>query len=257
MFESTRDFADTVLTAKPSQYCRPKPERWCGDMTLPQAARYAMRGAYEEDCRTANKLLAKIDATLEDRAKPQWVPGVTGAYPMVPDYLAGFPENMRQLAYMESDTAPVKIVASSVSSAGVSAKDVEIYAAAIAALALAVGQIRPVEFYMATSVVFAGSRAAHSLVRMDDKPVNVSQVVAMYSPAVSRQACYTLGYVLAGIPTYAGNNGLADKPENFGVGPLDIFVPGILLDTMKDITTDPAAWVNKHLAKYRHAGEDA
>lgn len=93
------------------------------------------------------KLLDKIDATFRDREGLKWVPSVGGAYPCVPDFLAGNPECMRARQPVEDDRSPLRIVLDLGVSAGVSIEQAEARGACAAALAMRLVEERPVELW--------------------------------------------------------------------------------------------------------------
>ncbi len=122
------------------------PSLWLGNESFSQMLDYAERGndAYVKD---AESMLEKIRADLIEIPRPEWQASVAGAFPSVPDFLAGHPDNMRRKVNENSDRAPVRIYVCTTSSGGIPAKVLKARGTAILALVMALTPIRPVELY--------------------------------------------------------------------------------------------------------------
>ena len=97
----------------------------------------------------AEALLEKIEGEVDSHA--EWVPSIYGAYPVVPEFLAGSPSSMWR-GTRPSDASPVAVWVDLTCSGGFSAKDMEKRGTAILALVMKLQAIRPVDLYLVSCV---------------------------------------------------------------------------------------------------------
>jgi hypothetical protein len=109
---------------------------------------------------------------------PQWETDVCGAYPCVPNYLAGVPETMYRKQVVQSDRAPITIWVCVTSSGGCDADALEKRGIAIQALAMALSVTRQVQIRIFSGL--DGGRGDHIM------------SVDLPSPAVLSQAAFML-----------------------------------------------------------------
>lgn len=115
------------------------------DFKIPSAAARWRRGPSLEQIRRVEAWMEKLDASLHDREKPTWIPSPYGAYPCVPEYLAGEHFSMRAKVMVESDAAPITVWVELGLSQSFTQEQAERRAAAIAALLMKLSETRPVE----------------------------------------------------------------------------------------------------------------
>lgn len=231
-----------------------------------EGAEYVLKGASERDCQPAMDLIAKIDVGIHGRKRNEWTPDVFGAYPMVPDVLAGMPLNMRHKRQVESELSPISVYIDVGVSGGVSQAQLVSRGAACAALVMALAELRPVELYAVWAGMTPGSRETVAIaVKQDVNPVSVPHIVSVFaSPQFPRCNMFTV------CAAYAKTNDLGGLPFGWGSIPgtdtyaaymraamgmaeQDIFIPGGYLYEAGEMLSDPVGWVNKYLADQRDA----
>lgn len=238
-----------------------------GARSTAEAAAYILNGATEQEQAEARKLIDKIDGGIHGRNRSEWTASVSGAYPMVPDFLAGVPDNMRRRVAVESDVSPLRLYVDLGVSGGLSRAAMSKRGAAVAALAMALGQTRPVELYAFTTGKFDSRDTDITVVRMDTTPMSLSHIVAVFSsPQFSRAVDFAIGYRSAGHPNDKKHgmigwgwsldpqhpDYLANCRKAMGLEPQDIIIPGGHLDSEGDMMRDPVAWVETYLAAQRN-----
>lgn len=229
--------------------------------TLAQACDYVMRGASDEETRPVRELVDKIDSAVHDRQRNEWTPEIQGAYAVVPEYLMGLPECMRVMTRQESDIAPLRILVESSLSSSLSSEATARRGAAIAALAMRLGEERPVELY-----VFKTSHTRYTQVcwmaKMDTHPVNAAQCMAVFG---TEAFCRAVGWAYLGVHCphrdvdsinfgfgFPGDFGRKDKIRKvFDLDTNDIIIEAGYAPDEVLIQRDPVAWVHKQLEMQR------
>lgn len=154
---------------------------------------------YDRDCRDGNvsnikaasDLLEKIAVNVETDTL-QWQASPAGAYPMVPDYLAGRPDCMRRRIPAQSERAPIRLYVDMVSSAAIDTDTLVKRGVSFLALAMALARTRPVELYAAIPVRVSETRKDHvTVVRIPTAPLNLAVASAMFT---SGGIIRTMGY---------------------------------------------------------------
>lgn len=171
-FDGCAEYADMVRTripTLPSYY----PSGWVGE-TYDDTLRRAKEG----DTTLVPQAEALIERLTVDaqRESRQWVADRAGAYPVVPDYLMGRPENMRRLTPQRNDRAPIKMYVGLDASAGVSAPDMVKRGTAILALALLLNAERAVEIHtlVGLDTSLDGYRGAFCVVPLGTSPLDIA-----------------------------------------------------------------------------------
>lgn len=103
-----------------------------------------------------NSIVARAESLLEKLDKPEiidysYASSVQGAYPVVPEYLAGFPECMREKRISETETGPIRVFASQFVSASVSPEDAMKRGVAITALIMRLQMTHSVELFLVSA----------------------------------------------------------------------------------------------------------
>lgn len=96
----------------------------------------------------AEALISKIDTAI---VTPRRVieSAVAGAFVHVPSAIVGLPRTMRRIHYESTETAPITVIATATSSAGISSEILAQRGAAILALVLALSRQRALSLYVA------------------------------------------------------------------------------------------------------------
>lgn len=232
----------------------------------PSAIEKAKTGATEAELKETKDLLNKVDAALRGREAPAWQASVAGAYPCVPDYLIGLPENMRARMMVESDRAPVRLFVEVVVAAGVSVSALRRRGAALAALAMRLSEERPVELHLLWGCM-VGSKEVIGTVQVGTAPVSASEIAFMTADpkcirnlAFASISAHTSGGSSDFI-TWAGQ-GMPNSPSRIkairdaiGCTERDVFLTGGAVDERSEMFTDPVGWVNKYLNAQREVDE--
>lgn len=213
--------------------------------------------------RRIEELMQEVDATVSGRERREYVPGVAGSFPVVADYLAGMPLNMRRRAPVESEQAPIRLIVETATSAGVSKEQLENRGAAIAALVSRLSETRAIELWTLWGS-YMGSKRINSfgLTKIDTLPVDINSLGAVFSStAYARSIEFAGAMVMTGdstgninwnwklSPTIGAR--IAAMRTMLDMDPADIFLPGGYTDDSALMMHDPVAWVNKYLDSQR------
>lgn len=226
-----------------------------GGETAEDTLRYARQGN-AAIVPAAERLIDRLTAICGTE-RISWQPDVCGAYPIVPEFLAGVPECMRRRVSVPDERAPINIHVSVSASAGVSAEQIEARGAAILALVLLLSRDRPISL----NVLEIGRRedGADSVLSV---PINTTPLdVATAAWALSSAAFFRrliLGVHCAINP--AASSFPSDHSTNragcmrricteLGGDPeRDLLIDGVRVgDAMLN---DPVAWVQEQLDRY-------
>lgn len=244
---------------------------WTGGETFDDAARLARSGD-NRLVERARALLGKIAPGLEIE-RPEWQAAAMGAYPSVPDALAGAPDCMRRLVHVASDRSPVRIYASINSSAGLSADQLAIRGTAILALVTLLEQQRPVELYAigasngnqrATRADGLDAGASLVTVLLPTQPIDLSAVAyALTSSgfnrhlrfAVAEQVGFTGRFAFGGRDFGNANSEAWQRVRQcLDLRPIDFLIPAAVRgDDM--LFTDPVRWVQTRLDQFNARDE--
>lgn len=225
-----------------------------GASSVAGAVRYIHNGATEYETRETRTLLDKIESGFHGRTVQQWQPSVMGAYPMVPDFLAGMPDCMRRRMQTDTDVSPIRIVVNTTVSAGVDAHDLARRGAAATALAIKLSEVRPVELWAAYGGHAAG-RTTIGRVKMDTNPVSISNAVAVLSSRqFARAICFAPMIEAANYNTSIGwPQGIRGDAmrEALDLEPQDIYIPGGHISEADKFGGDVVAWIESYLKDQR------
>lgn len=199
-------------------------------------------------------LVDRIDASFRDRDAQQWMPSVAGAYPMVPEYLMGMPENMRQRVAVESDVAPIRLFVSISAGANVEVDALAKRGAAVAALAMRLSEARPVELYATFDVADRGTCASF-LVRVPLENVGLAEVAALFAtPATMRNGFIHLAREViksedSCLPQAWWPGHEKAVRQLHGLSDADVVLPPLMRDGGE--FSDPVKWVHDKLESQR------
>jgi hypothetical protein len=201
-FDGCADYADMVRKRVPNGYGGGG--SWVGGETWEQSLQRAQQGNTDL-VPQAEALMDKlaIDAQRDSRI---WVADRAGAYPVVPDYLMGRPENMRRLTPQSNDRAPIKLYVELTSSASITAAEMIKRGTAILALAMLLNMERSVELHVLVGLDASadGNRAAFCVVPLGTSPIDIAL------------ACNALTSV--GFTRSMGYGFLSQSPESRSMG---------------------------------------
>jgi hypothetical protein len=240
---------------------------WGGGKDMKSACDSVRAGVSRTETEAAEALLNKVNTAVNDRKAQVWQADIMGAYPIVPEYLAGMPQSMRRRVVNVSHVAPVRMVMETTVSGGLSQTHIAARGAALAALAVAMNQMRPVELYAAWGLGNTSHRSKSfiGMARVETTPVSLSQAVAILATDYfARRIAFAEIHHMAGAHVGGWAIGQPDSAdrnrkwrEALELGADDIFIPGGWLYDGDIMVRDPVAWVNSYLDSQREASEES
>lgn len=258
-FDSLGDLCRHVAALPPERHSPPG-DTFGGGSTQ-EAIDKAARGATESETAAMKALIEKVDAAFRDREEATWQPDVCGAYPVVGDFLAGNPECMRRRAPAESDKAPIKLVMEVVVSAGVTVEQLRRRGAALGALAMRLGEMRPVELHVSWCTIVNGKTQLGTC-RVGTSPMSPAELAFVCAdPKFMRNLVFSLAYERGESTSgaYIGwgwNEAPSDRRDAkvrklLGMTEADVFLRGGYLSEAEEFMRAPVEWVEKMLTAQR------
>lgn len=257
------DAFDALRRTHPQHYDRAnRMSGWTGGNASEASAK--LRTGDDSLVAEARKLLDKFEVQAET-TRPEWQGSVFGAYPMVPEALAGNPESMRRIVNVGSDLAPICIYASTTSSAGYDHADMTKRGIAVLALTMALSALRPVELFTITQLDGRGkstrddgldSGACIIVTRINSQPLDLSTAChCLTSVAVDRGITHALGFAHHGFTggwswggPPNGDKVIARTRRVLDMNERDVLITGAFLTD--DIIKNPVAWVQREIADF-------
>ena len=142
----------------------------------------------------SDKFLTRFEALAPMRGAWRVRDDVVGAVPNIPAFIAGTPLTMRRRERVAMETAPLAVAVDLVSSASVSAADLQKRGALILALVRALSATRPVELWVGGGASPSGKTkdgAWFTWFRLDTAPLDLARAAhIMTCPAVARGMLY-------------------------------------------------------------------
>jgi hypothetical protein len=264
VFNSVSDF---LAMKRLREYVDRDSLQWFGGRTEKEAVAYFQTGAGEEETRAARALVDKIDVEVHEGTRKVWRPDVCGAYPIVADYLAGEPLSMRNRLNEISRLSPIRVVMNISVASGVEPDTIARRGAALAAFAMKLSEQRPVELWISSAFYNEKTRIDVGWRAKLDLPMNVSQVVASFTPSVCRLLNFATLEVLSGATnatTYATYPFVLDRysaynsrdrylrafREYMNLEPDDVVLDAGILTDGRAIDHNPVQWVKDMLKQY-------
>lgn len=217
----------------------------------------------------AKSIIDQIDAELPMLHTRELVEDVAGAYPIVPEAMAGYPLCMRRATYVQHTAAPLKLFTCVGVNGGVSNTQLVNRGIAILALAMKLSEMRPVELWVFDSndAYKRVGGAQYHCVKVDCAPMDMATAVFLLcDPGVPRTLMFSAadengfdgrwgwgadGGMYPGEPRY-------DKAERIALGatPDDLVIRGAMEDDR--MLNNPVAWVRDKVLDYikQLEGED-
>ncbi len=232
---------------------------WYGHKTYSEALAMAHNGD-ESLVAEATALLDKLESVEDGVPTRQWTASPYGAYPVVPEYLSGYPDCMRVIA-PTGDVAPVSIYVSTSFSGGISITDMLKHGTTVLALILKLQQVRPVELFLVAETHGSVDGDYFQVIPVDSKPLSLAHACyALTSAAFIRRLTYCVAEVNGGFNgrswpqshVAVGQSG-HEKYLEFMRNQIGISTDDMQISTlhMSDpILKDPIAWVNQQIARY-------
>jgi hypothetical protein len=144
----------------------------------------------------AEALISQLECSVE-APRSTWAPSRAGAYPVVPEALAGFPDAMRRRVPAYDDRSPLRVVIDLTSSAAISHEALEKRGTAYLALAMFLSNERPVTLEAVTGLGGYGQTACFLVTTIPAQPLDLAVACsALTSAGFSRLLGYDLIHVL-------------------------------------------------------------
>jgi hypothetical protein len=227
-------------------------KQWFGNQTFKEIIDRAIHGD-ESLVPEAEKLIAQLDADIE-LEHPEWLSSVYGAYPVVPEYLAGSPTPMRHKTRVPAENEPIGIWVDLTSSAGVSYELIKKRGIVVLALVLKLQQVRAVDLHCCCCLPSVNSYV--DLV-MPTRPMQLGVVThVMTCVGFARHVMY--GAVETWIKRSCNSRVIntdsefrrvLDIPEN------DVTIIGSHLNSVRELSNS-LAWVQGMVNKYVHREDE-
>lgn len=257
-FDSPREFAETIEREGV------KRKSWTTDTWAGGDWQTAVRECRDGAEKYAHDVTAMIDSIPIAVPRSAWVPSPAGAFPIVPEYLAGRPDPMRRRVQVCAETAPIRMFLDLVSSQEIDEADLRKRGASFLALAMALVQVRPVELYatIPDRPTQAKAKSAVSVIRLATAPLDTAAVAAVFcNPAITRHLGYAYVNHLAGVPEsgldwYRGIYPTNEARSNYvdalradlGLAPGDVYLPPAYYGD--EAISNPRAFVERGIREY-------
>lgn len=143
----------------------------------------------------AEAFLKKLDQVIET-PRPVWDRSPAGAFCSVPDYIVGLPTPMRRQVHQQDEHAPITILVTTTSSAGVDAKTLEKRGIVILALVMALSRIRPVSLQQLAFMDGYRDKSGETIITSEINTSPLDLATACYvltSAGFARRLTYGIG----------------------------------------------------------------
>lgn len=207
----------------------------------------------------AEILLDRLDTQIETPRKV-WTRSPAGAFPCIPDVLAGLPTPMRRQREIPDERAPITILAATMSSAGISADILRQRGITILALVMALSRTRPVSLQQLTCLHGDDDGETVFTATINTTPLDLATACyVLTSSGFSRRLTYDLGVALNGF------NGQWPQAYGYKYGDPTPYYTGLVSrlghdprftlviqapELRDELIRTPLAWVNNQLARF-------
>lgn len=211
----------------------------------------------------AEALLTSLDTAI---ATPQkvWNASPVGPYFDIPEYIAGIPTYCRELSQELDETAPITILTTTTSSAGISAATLQKRGTVILALVMALSRVRPVSLHQLAFM--DGSDEGETIITSQINTAPLDLATACYvltSAGFARRLTYGLGRTL--------NNFSGGWPRRYRFGSpapyLAYLKTKLAPDPSKcliigaaelgdEMLATPLAWIQKQISHFTHMQDE-
>lgn len=266
-FDSVQEAGQFFLRNK-NKYEQHERREWLGGLDYTELATLAMVG--DDSCvESAEKLIEEFTCDAQTSCTEE-TPSVAGFYPIVPEYLSGAPDCMREFESSKSSSAPLSIIYNMTSTGSIDAETMRRRGIAALAAAIAISKSRPVSLDVISAVdgrsrAGAKVRGKWSIVtaKVNTSPLDTaSAALALTRVGFARALFYGYAAVehgyTGGWPYFDGKNEtfmtVEEKTEHIrNVLELTdevLYMPPAV-DCFSDLSlTDPKAWVHQIIERY-------
>jgi hypothetical protein len=258
-FDSVEDFLEAVATERPGLIDDTASRGdWCADLSPKQAVELARRGD-DSLVPQAECLLQQFEDLTLETPRREWQASCAGAYPVVPEYLAGSPQCMRMMRPITSHCGPVNIYFGITSSAALSKEELLKRGITVLALIAKLQAIRPVELHL-VSLLDADRYDASDCIttmRIDSRPLDLAVAGFLLSNCgfdriLNHGLAEPFGFRGGWSATY--KEGESALRKHLKLAEDDVYIPPAYYGDY--LTKDPVKWINGVLTKIGGANAD-
>ncbi len=205
----------------------------------------------------AEKLISQLDVAVPETKAFKVVHSPYGGRVNMGDWLAGTPTPMRRRVRSNSEYAPIKIVVSTTTSAGISESTIEKRGCTILALLLKLQQVRPIQLYLLTELHGRTDGWHYQLVRIESQPLAIGVAAfALCNAAYQRHLTFQYAQHFDNFNGFWPNDyyssGYSERrAERLGLTEQDLVIKEAHI--FDDLVQEPLKWLQAQLAKYTHA----
>jgi len=248
-FESPSEFA---RLAGPMRI-RISDDDWRGG-SWSDSIRYCTQGDVSRVAQ-AERMIESLTVQIESPVT-HWQAAPAGAFPIVPDYLAGRPDCMRRKVQDASSAAPIRVFLETGVSAGINVDRVVDRGIAFLALAMSLSRVRPVELFACNfwrKDSKEDKRIAGVVIPINAAPLDIALACGVLTqPSVTRGLMYS--YLAEEHRSNHRGFGVWDHEtarKMLRCAPSDIYVPPLRLGDA--LLADPVAFINAALGRIEGA----
>lgn len=223
------------------------------------------QGGEESNVPAALKLLDKLAVALPETVGAEWVASPGGAYPIVPEALAGFPMPMRRKVTLSKDTAPIRVGVVNTVSAGIQEDAYQARSAAVLAILMHLNNAgRAVELYYLATMHGRDTGETVLVTKIPSLPLSLAECsMALGNLAFARRIPFAIGEQYNGFNGHWPRGFDAPNGTEYCAGlakrlGFQMILPTLYLSEARELLDDPAAWMlGKYQALQALLGEDS
>ena len=210
----------------------------------------------------AQLLFDALEAQL-DTPQGEWTASPIGAYPIVPEALAGLPDCMRRRVEVSNDHAPVTVYVSTTCSASVDAEAMLKRGVAILALVMKLQAIRPVKLVLLAELHGSSDGQCIQAIEVNSQPLDLATACyALTAVGFARHLTYSLARELDGFNgswpnSYHGGGSRWERHirEYLDMQEQDLYIGAAR--SWDEALSNPVAWVNAHIQRFTNSALEA
>jgi hypothetical protein len=214
----------------------------------------------------AEHLIQKLDLAVETPRRT-WDRAPVGAYYAIPEVIAGIPLSARRQVMTNDERAPISVLVSTSSSAGIDAKTLRKRGVVIMAMVMALSRVRPVSLH---TLSFMDGPRDHSGETIFTAHINTSPLdlatacYALTSSGFSRRMTYDLGRALNGFTGMWPRNYQYGRRQNeyydylkglMGLEPTKTLIIGSP-ELGDKLLKEPIVWIQDQITRFTSQQEE-
>ena len=232
---------------------RPNSADWYGYISFQEAMDYAIKGD-SRNVQAAMTLLDDLAETIPPTKTFKVVKSPYGGRCNFGDWQSGAPLPMRRRIRTSEDQGPLKIIVSTTSSCGISAKTMQARGITILALLMRLQEIRPVDLFLLAELYGQPKGWSYQLIQMESRPLDLSVASFCLSHVgFARHLTYAYGSRCddfnGGWPSDYSRTGYGERRrERLNLSPNDLVIGEV--HAKDELVKSPKAWLAKQIQIY-------